>query len=396
MKLLLCHNHYQLPGGEDAIFATEVELLRRRGHEVVTYTVHNDTLRRMRAVHAAARSLWSQESHDQVRALIRTHQPELVHFYNTFPLLSPSVYFAAKAEDRPVVQSLHNYRLLCPNGLFYRDEHVCEDCLGKAVPWPAVAHACYRDDRAASATVATMLTTHRLARSWRRCVDVYMAGLSEFARPKFATVGIEDEQLVLKPNFIPDPGPGDGSGGFAVFIARLDAQKGTEILLRAWAELGGRIPLKVIGDGPLASAVEGAASRDRSIEWLGRQPPDHVLAHLKRAALCICASRSYEGQPRTIVESLAVGTPVLAPRLGAMRDMIREAEYGALFEPADPRALAARTRELFATPSRLQEMREPARRTYLAKYTEDISHDIMLDVYEKAKRRHAQRTRWSL
>lgn len=391
VKLLLCHNHYQRPGGEDIVFAAEVELLRRRGHDVVTHTVHNDEIRHMSAARTAARTVWSQESHERVRQLIREHQPDVVHFYNTFPLLSPSVYFAAKAEGRPVVQSVHNYRLLCPNGLFFRDGRVCEDCLGKTLPWPGVVHACYRGDRAATAAVASMLVTHRLAHTWQRQVDVYMAALGEFARPKLEAGGIPADRLVLKPNFIPDPGPGDGRGGYVAFVARLSPEKGVQQVLDTWAALKSAPQLKIIGDGPLAPLVEQAAQRNPAIEWLGQRSAAEVVQILGGAELSICASRWYEGQPRTIVEAFAVGTPVLAPRLGAMQDMIVDGVNGALFEPDVPAALGERAQALFADPARLRSMRSGARDAYLTRYTEDISYAIMLEVYRKAQASHHAR-----
>lgn len=163
--VLVVHNHYQRPGGEDQVFAAEAELLQDHGHRVIRFVVHNDRIREASKLRVAVGTIWSAATYRQLRALIRAERPAVAHFHNTFPLLSPSVYYAARAEGVAVVQTLHNFRLLCPNALFFRDGHTCEDCLGRAVPWPAVVHACYRGSRAGSAVVAAMLSVHRALRT---------------------------------------------------------------------------------------------------------------------------------------------------------------------------------------------------------------------------------------
>src|SRR5436190_17505708 len=156
MKILVCHNFYQQPGGEDEVFATEVALLRDKGHQVVEFTRDNKLARNINSPSAAAAAIWSRQTYHKLRALAHQERPQVVHFHNTFPLISPAAYYAARGQGAAVVQTLHNYRLLCPSANFYRDGHVCEDCLRKPAPWPAVAHACYRQSVRASAAVATI------------------------------------------------------------------------------------------------------------------------------------------------------------------------------------------------------------------------------------------------
>ena len=223
------------------------------------------------------------------------------------------------------MQSLHNYRLMCPNALFYREGRICEDCLGKLVPWNGVLHKCYRDDRAASAVVASMLVGHRLLGTWRRTVDIYVAGMTGFVREKFRAGGIPVDRLVLKPNFVfPDPGEGDGAGGYALFAGRLSPEKGVATLLEAWARLPQGRSLLVVGEGRLAPQVEQAAAHHPGIQWLGRQSLQELYALLKRAAFLICPSQWYEALPRILVDSFAVGTPVLASDVGAMAEMVHD------------------------------------------------------------------------
>jgi glycosyltransferase involved in cell wall biosynthesis len=385
MKLLLCHNHYQQAGGEDEVFAAESALLESFGHQVVRYTVHNDRIADMGRVRLATDTLWNRESHRHVKRLIRRERPDVVHFYNTFPLLSPSVYHAARNEGCPVVQSLHNYRLLCPNGLFYREGRICEDCLGKFVPWNGVLHKCHRNDRAATAVTTAMLVGHRLLGTWKRTVDIYVAGMTNFVREKFRAGGIPVDRLVLKPNFVfPDPGEGDGDGGYALFAGRLTPEKGLATLLEAWKRLPEDRSLTILGDGQMAPEVERAVARHPGIEWLGRKSLDETFALLKRAAFLICPSQWYEAMPRILVDSFAVGTPVLASDLGAMADVVHDGLEGLHFRVGDAEHLADRASWLFEHPDERAKMRTAARAEYQDRFTAEKSHEILMDVYRRA------------
>ena len=249
MHILSIHNNYQIRGGEDVSREAEESLLKEMGNSVSVYQEHNDRVAAIGAARMAVRTVWSTESYNIVKQKLKNSNCDLIHVQNFFPLISPSVYYAAKSEGVPVVQTLRNYRLLCPNGLFFRDGKVCEDCVGKFVPYPGVMHNCYRENKAASGAVATMITFHRTMRTWTEMVDIYIS-LTEFARQKFIAGGIPADKIVVKPNFVnPDPGVGEGSGGYALFVGRLSVEKGLDTLLAAWEHLGGKMPLKIVGDG---------------------------------------------------------------------------------------------------------------------------------------------------
>jgi glycosyltransferase involved in cell wall biosynthesis len=381
MRVLLLHNHYQQPGGEDQVFAAEGALLEAQGHEVLRYTLHNDSVTDMSRPELAKATVWNRATYRDLRALIRRERPQVAHFHNTFPLISPAAYYAVKAEQVPVVQTLHNYRLICPNGLFFREGRVCEDCSGKAVPWPGVVHACYRESRASSGAVAAMLTAHNVLGTWSKEVDKYIA-LTEFARQKFINDKLPANKVVVKPNFVaPDPGVGTGKGGYFLFVGRLSQEKGVDTLLTAWKRLRGKVPLKIVGDGPLAPTVARAAERSREVEWLGRQPKDRVLDLMKDARALTFPSVWYEGFPMVIAEAYAVGLPVIASDLGSMASLIDHERTGLRFRPNDPEDLAAQVEWASAHPAKLNRMRAEARVEFEAGYTAKRNYEILAEIY---------------
>jgi glycosyltransferase involved in cell wall biosynthesis len=383
MRLLLLHNHYQQPGGEDQVFAAEGELFEAYGHRVLRYTVHNDQVAKMSRSSMARATIWNRAVYSELRALIRKEQPQVAHFHNTFPLISPAAYYAARAEGVPIVQTLHNYRLLCPNALFFREGRVCEDCLGKTFPWPGIVHACYRESRPASGTVAAMLTTHRALGTWKKAVDLYIA-LTDFAREKLIEGGLPSEKIVVKPNFVhPDPGAGDGRGGYFLFVGRLSSEKGVDTLLAATEHMGKGVRLKIVGDGPLVPLVTKAARRDK-VEWLGRQPKERVIAMMKEARALIFPSLWYEGFPMVIAEAYAVGLPVIASDLGSMSSLVEHGRTGLRFRPGDPKDLAAQVEWAMTHPDEISRMRRETRARFEADYSAERNYEFLLEIYEQA------------
>jgi glycosyltransferase involved in cell wall biosynthesis len=386
------HNHYQQPGGEDQVFTAEGDLLEARGHHVLRYISHNDRIADMSRPALAKATIWNSAAYREVRALIQRERPHVAHFHNTFPLLSPAAYYAARAERVPILQTLHNYRLLCPNALFYRDGGVCEDCLGKMIPWPGVAHACYRSSHSSSAVVAAMLTTHRAMGTWNGAVDAYIA-LTEFARQKFVQGGLPARKTFVKPNFVfPDPGPGKGRGEYVLFVGRLSQEKGVDTMLAAWQRLGMKVPLKIVGDGELAPRVEEAAGRHDGVEWLGRQSKDGVLALMKDARTLIFPSVWYEGFPMVIAEAYAVGLPVIASDLGSMASLIAPGRTGLLFRSGDPDHLAAQVKWASVHPAEVEGMREGARREFEAHYTAERNYELLTAIYGAIIERRSMHT----
>ena len=381
MRVLFVHNYYQQPGGEDQVVAAESAMLAGMGHGVTSYTVQNASISAMPRARVAATTTWNPAAYREIRARVRRDRPAVVHCHNTFPLISPAAYRAVQDEGVPVVQTLHNYRLLCPNAMFFRDGRPCEDCLGKFVPWPGVLHACYRDSRGATSAVATMLGVHRLLGTWKRDVDVYIA-LTEFARRKFIEGGLPADRVRVKPNFVhPDPGPGEGNGRYALFVGRLAAEKGISLLLEAWGRLRTDFPLKIVGDGPLASVVAAAAKSTPSIEWLGRRARLEVLELMREASFLLVPSTWYEGLPMIVAEAFAVGLPVVMSDIGGLPELVEHGRTGLVFRSGDAEDLSSRIEWALGDPARVRSMRGEARAEFAAKYTAERNYELLMGIY---------------
>ncbi|MBS0017849.1 MAG: glycosyltransferase family 4 protein [Arthrospira sp. SH-MAG29] len=382
MRILSIHNNYQIRGGEDESAQAEANLLKENGNQVDIYQDSNERVATLNQTHLALTTIWSTEAYQIVKQKLRTHPTDIVHVQNFFPLISPSVYYAAKSEGVPVVQTLRNYRLICPNGLFFRDDRICEDCLGKFVPYPGVIHACYRQNRAASGVTATMLTLHRMARTWVNQVDIFIT-LSQFARQKFIQAGWSEDQIIVKPNFVyPDPGVGNGEGGYALFVGRLSVEKGLDVLIDAWQNLRQPVPLKIVGDGPLVPRVQAAAEKLPHIQWLGRRPLPEVYKLMGEAMVLIFPSKWYETFGRVAVEAFAKGTPVIASNLGAIAELVEHGRTGLLFKPGDPISLTEQVDSLISHPEKLPQMRQEARAEFEAKYTAPQNYQQLKSIYQ--------------
>lgn len=384
MHILSIHNRYQIRGGEDESCAAEENLLRQMGHQVNTYEENNDRIANLSSVKLALKTVWSEESRQIVQRILQKSIYDIVHVQNFFPLISPAVHYAAKASGVPVIQTLRNYRLLCPNALFFRKGQVCEDCLGKPIPYPGVIHGCYRDNQVASAAVATLITAHRAMQTWTNQVDLFIA-LTDFARQKFIQGGLPAEKIVIKPNFVPfDPGVGDGDGGYALFVGRLSVEKGLDVLLEAWQQLGQQIPLKIVGDGPLADQVQAAAQHS-GVEWLGRRPMTEVYDLMGSAKFLVFPSRWYETFGRVAVESFAKGTPVIAAEIGAIAELVDSERTGLLYDPNSPTDLITKVEWMLSHPNQVTQMRQEARAEFEAKYTAQRNYQYLINIYDKAR-----------
>lgn len=256
--------------------------------------------------------------------------------------------------------------------------------MGRHFAWPGLLHACYRDSRPATAAIAAMLAVHRRLRTWTDKVDLHIA-LTEFSRQKFITGGMPAEKLVVKPNFLLcDPGPGAGDGRFAIFVGRLTAEKGIRTLLAAWREVQDRLPLKILGTGPLANTVAAAAAQTPGVSWLGERTHPEVLDLIGKASVLVMPSEWYEPFGLAIIEAFAKATPVIGAEIGSIGGLIQDGLNGYLYKPGHPSDLAARIDTLMANPDSTERMRAAARQTYEAGYTAERNYAALMRIYESA------------
>ncbi|HMD39645.1 MAG TPA: glycosyltransferase [Candidatus Acidoferrum sp.] len=374
MKILSVHNAYQHRGGEDVAREAETRLLQQAGHEVVEYMRSNIGLSDasiLRRVSLATETVWSSRTSRELGAFLLREKPDVAHFHNTVPLISPSAYYACAEAGVPVVQTLHNYRLLCPGANLLRDGRVCEECLGKSLAWPGILHGCYRDSHLATAAVAAMLAGHRAMGTWLEKIDVYVA-LTEFARRKFIEGGLPGDRISVKTNFVEcDPGPKQCPGGYALYVGRLSEEKGLRVLLAAWARIRGDIQLKVAGDGPLREEIASIILRQRlgTVELLGHLSPQEIRSLMQGAYSLVFPSICFENFPLAIAEAFACGLPVIAPNQGAMAEIVADGATGLHFIPADPEELAGKVEWAWMHPQEMAAMGRAARAEFESKYT---------------------------
>jgi len=384
LKILLVHNHYAQRGGEDSVYAQERDLLRRHGHEVIEYTKDNRDVGQRGMPRMALDAIWSGSSARDVSGLIRRHSPDVMHVHNMLPQISPSVVHSAVRMGVPVVHTLHNYRLVCANGLMLRDGQACEDCLGKALPVPALVHRCYRASAAATAVVVASTGFHRMIGTWSRHITRYIA-LCEFAKQKLLAAGLPEERVSIKPNFVIDrhaSATGASERAGALFVGRLSIEKGVDTLVRAWSQTAE--PLEVIGSGEMDAQVKAIATPNVSFRGFADQST--IAAAMRRALFVAMPSRFYEGFPVVLAEAYSAGVPVIASRLGALQELVRDGETGLHFAAGDAGDLANKARWAFENPDRMAEMGRAARRLYESLYSPESNYRQLVGIYDEARR----------
>jgi glycosyltransferase involved in cell wall biosynthesis len=384
MKILVAHNRYQFSGGEDAVVRDEVEMLRRRGHSVEVLEQNNEAIHGLSGKLTASKSIfYSTASRKRMKQAIHDLRPDVVHIHNWFPMLSPSIILEADGAGIPVVQTLHNFRMICANAILYRDGGVCTDCAGKMLPLDGVVHGCYRGSRAGSAIVTAAYAFHRFMHTWDR-VDLFIA-VSDFEREILVGGGLPAERLVVKPNFVgSDTWEAERKAeDVALFVGRLSPEKGLGTLLSAWST--GKIPLrlKIIGDGPMAQNVRSSAAGNTDVEYLGAQPQNAVYREMAKAKFLVFPSEWFETFGRTVVEAFAQGTPVLAADLGAVRELVEDGVTGYRFAPGNVDALIAGA-HLFPGGKEYEQMRANCRALFLRKFTAEVNYGLLTEIYTRA------------
>lgn len=383
LRVLQVHTAYRLAGGEDQVVDAEKQLLDRAGIQVHQVIFDNADLQESRSVagdlRLAASAIWSRAAERRVRAAIAADRPQVIHVHNTFPAASPSVYAAAAAHGVPVVQTLHNYRFVCPAATVFRNGHACTDCVGRSIPWPAVVHACVRGSRSQSAVASATLAFHRARGTFTKGISAYVA-LTPFQRQVMIDGGLPAERIRVIPNFLePDPGVGRGPRSGALYVGRLSGEKGISVLLGAAAEAPGSV--RVAGEGPMAARVL-AASAAGHIKYLGRLSRTAVKAELRRALALVLPSIWFEGFPFVILEAFGAGTPIIASRIGSLAELIEDGVTGLLVEPNNPDELARRIHWANDHPGEMRRMGGNARDRYDTRYRGTSHLADLLEAYQ--------------
>ena len=387
MRVLIVHNRYRSaqPSGENAVVDEERSLLDERGVETHLLTVESDAIAGWplwRQATVPGRVIWSEAGRKVVRDRLDDLRPDVVHFHNTFPLLSPSALWAASASGARVVKTLHNFRPICPSGMLFRDGHVCEECVGRA-PLPAVRHACYRGSRTATLPLAIADAVHARAGTWHRCVDAYITP-SAFARTRYVAAGWPPERLVVKYNTVRDVALRRAAAGRGfVCLARLGPEKGVAVLLDAWAAAfpDGGEGLTVIGSGELESELRSVAEHIPGVTMTGQLGRADALEHARRARAIVMPSIWYEVFPRTVVEAYALAVPVIASRLGSMTEVVSDGETGLLFDAGDAQSLGVVLKQMAASDSLCVDLGNGARDAYESRFSPQTTTDRLLSIY---------------
>ena len=381
-RVLQVHTRYRQPGGEDLVVEAEKELLESAGISVGQVMFDNAEVQEGSSlagdVRLAASAIWSRRAHRRVADAIGAQNPDVVHVHNTFAAASPSVFAAARGV--PLVHTLHNYRMVCPVAITFRDGHACTDCVGRVIQWPGVLHACVRRSRAQSAVAAATAAVHRGVGTYRR-IGVYVA-LTSFQRALMIEGGLAAARIKVIPNFLePDPGTGTGPRSGVVYVGRLAAEKGVEVLLGAARIRPGNV--SIIGDGPLAPAVQQAAA-EHHLQFLGRLDRSSSLDLLRAAVALVVPSLWFEGFPLTVVEAYATGTPVIASRIGSLAEVVEDGATGLLADAHDAVGLAERIEWAIGHPDEMRQMGSNARSLYEARFRGATHLADLLDAYQAA------------
>ena len=378
MRILIAHNAYLYRGGEDTVVEAEIALLRRHGHEVMLYRRDNTELDTLPRRQAAMDSVWSKRTVVEVDRLLESFRPHLIHAHNTFPLISPSLYGVANRSDIPVVQTLHNFRLLCPQAMLMRNGRYCDDCVGRW-PWRAVLHRCYRGSLAQSAVSAGMVSSHRMLGTWRHRIRRYIV-LNQMCREIFIRGGLPAEKLSIKPNFVAAGGaPGEHARRGGLFIGRLAPEKGLLTLAQAIRQKP-LIRIAVCGSGPLQATIE----QSEGLDYIGFEQGEALRARISNAEFLVMPSTGIESFGLAAIEAFACGTPVIASRHGGLREIVEHGHNGLLVTPGNADELANAIAYAVSNPMQMRRMGLEAYQTYLARYTPERNYTTLLAIYHQA------------
>lgn len=387
-KILIIHNRYRQPGGEDVVADAQAMLLTSRGHEVRIYEKNNSEINAYSLPQKAR--LFFQTPHNpktarEIAALAADFKPAVAHVHNTLPLISPSIYKPLNDAGVKVIQWLHNYRLVCPAGTLYRDDAPCTLCLKDHSFAPAIKYRCWSKSTMATRALVRLLKRARKENLWSRRIDLFVA-LNTFQKNILVEhAGVPPEKIIVQPNFHDAPPSKPRKTGARpsefLFVGRLSTEKGILTLLRAMKSLPD-VHIAIAGDGPLREDVRRACNSPAHV-WLGPLPRAELLERLANAHALLFASEWPEGCPTVILEALACGVPVIASNVPGAAELLTQEKTALFFEPGNAEALAACIRRLLANPQLQKDLSRNARESYLEGFTVEAGYKNLLANYKR-------------
>lgn len=389
MRVLAIHNYHRSgsASGDDQVFRAETSLLEKHGNEVLRYTVCNDEFDRSGPIGKALETLgmaWSVKHYKGVTRAIASFRPDIIHVHTFFPLLSPSILYAAKRSGVPVVATLHDTRFVCPVATSLRDGNICNEC-GDGCYLRMARHACFKGSRAQSLWVAAVFKFHRLCRTFYEKIDRYVCLNNQQIR-LLENVGFEPEKIVKKYNFVEDALElaGDVPEGlpdrYVVFYGRIGEEKGIRVLMDAW-EMLPDIPLVVMGGGPLESEFATWAAGRENVHYLGYTPREECLAIVKGAEFVVFPSIWYEGCSMVEIEAESLGKAIVAADIGFSSEVITNHVNGIKFPLGDCQELGIVSRALWEKPVEASSMGLNARSQYEKLFRSEDNYKQLISIY---------------
>ena len=389
MKVLLVHSRYRsiAPSGENTVVDQELSLLKAAGLNVSLFERRSDDIAGWGPARKAAlpaRSIWNARVREEVGDQLDSFRPDVVHIHNTFPLISASVLHACRDWGVPVVATIHNSRLLCASGDFFRAGRPCHDCSSGRI-LPAMMHGCYRQSRLATAPMAGALALNRS--SWRRLVSAYIF-VSSPHRDLMRGLGLPQERVFVKHNFVRSKSWGDAPPRqhLVAYLGRLDGPKGLPCLMSSWDAFreehpGSTLRLVIAGAGPLKAQVERWASSHESVDYMGLLHPDEAAQLLQRSLAVVIPSQVEETFGLVAAEAMSASVAPIAPAHGSFPDLVSDGVDGALFTPDEPQELVRLLRQVDTTPERYIDYGRQGRLTYETRFAPDVTLEKLLQVY---------------
>jgi glycosyltransferase involved in cell wall biosynthesis len=382
MRILMLHNRYKLKGGEDESTRSECAMLQASGHDVKLLEFNNDSIPSAGDFQTGVNAIWSGDAYRLVQSILSRERFDILHVQNFFPLWSPSVYYAASNNGTAVVQSVRNFRLVCPAGSLFRDGHHCDLCVGKKIPWPGVLHGCYRSNRLASGAVAAMIATHWALGTWDRLIHQYVA-LTSYVREQLIAGHFPENRISIKPNFVVDPQLSKTCqklGDYFIFVGRLSKEKGLEILLNAWRLRKADVRLRLVGGGVIPESL----SVPEGVEILGERPLTETYRLIAGAKALILPAMAAETFGRVVIEAFALGTPVISTSAGGLAELVTDNVTGLLVDAGNSEGLAAAIDRMSADAGLCARLSKDARQTYVASFTEKVNYEKLIAIYKRA------------